>query len=827
MNAPHRTAPETAIPRGSRRSLPAVLALAALVASSLFASPGAAQEGSGEWTGTAQVAATGHGDGPSRFSGSYPMQLSYILTREIAGGNWGAEFWTGNLSSPSMKVYDEPDGVQFLPEGITVAGDNAFANGTCNVTLAVQTETAVEGTVACTGPTAASSVQGETMDLTGSFSVKREGAAGGGGCIVEGTVTDRVGAPVAGAHLRLDDPSRTAVEDVATGADGRYRFAARPTALMKISVLAEEYAHAPGRFQLFAPDVIPGVRTDVDPSGGASCRRDFPVAALPGGYQAFSGVGASAPDIFEIYQELQQGWAATSRFDHSVSGAPGLPLRVFAWCTPGRMPLGTRCPVGRVPAWFTQEAVSGRPYIAIQPGFSAIDQGVTPAETVHHEFGHFYLWAAFGALRHHPDNTNHAGYYKNPSSADAWTEGFATFFAEMVRKHVAKEGSSRFESSSVKPWDLAGISEELAVVAALLDLEDGTSDYAAAPGSTRTPKETITFGDGAFTARFGNDVPVGTPWVARGVDPPSGSTAGTIVERDGGRVAIGRVPGANRVRIEARIGLGSADDDPIDGDLPVLWSALFDHRSEAPQSNGHTFDVFDVYLAAGRAYNGDRDGDGADDVDEVFISHGLFADVAGGVSNIAYDAGEDVGLTSHFERELGPTFNPRRAPPAIPELVASIDTGGIQAAALVQVSFDAPNEASSFSTVVAPGGDGTFDLGLPPPRAGAQVSVIMLADGYAPAVALDMPAQEFWQQADASPGTSFLSAQVDLVKAAEWKSWAFTVILAAIAAAVLATRFARRNRARRALLAIPPPPAPTAMPPPPPPPGSLPPAPPR
>ena len=67
---------------------------------------------------------------------------------------------------------------------------------------------------------------------------------------------------------------------------------------------------------------------------------------------------------------------------------------------------------------------------------------------------------------------------------------------------------------------------------------------------------------------------------------------------------------------------------------PELWSVI---RTD---SSLHNFkDVYDALLLA-NVGQGDADGDGMSDLDEVFVAHGFFADANG---NYRYDPGKKSG----------------------------------------------------------------------------------------------------------------------------------------------------------------------------------------
>jgi hypothetical protein len=92
------------------------------------------------------------------------------------------------------------------------------------------------------------------------------------------------------------------------------------------------------------------------------------------------------------------------------------------------------------------------------------------------------------------------------------------------------------------------------------------------------------------------------------------------------------------------------DDDPFTVETAELWRTIAAFESTQAESNGRLFDVADLHVALRARFGGkDANGDGLDDVDGLFVAHGLFGDLDG---DHAYDDGETIGRTGHPARTL-------------------------------------------------------------------------------------------------------------------------------------------------------------------------------
>jgi hypothetical protein len=227
------------------------------------------------------------------------------------------------------------------------------------------------------------------------------------------------------------------------------------------------------------------------------------------------------------------------------------------------------------------------------------------------------------------------------------------------------------------------------------------------------------------------------------------------------------------------------DDDPLQVPLSELLATIEGFQGTKQYSGGRLFDIHDLYLALKKDFGGRaRAADGRDAVDAIFIAHGFYADLNG---NGRYDgevdpdqaclspgdktqlkainkrASEEIGLTSHCPKNAHPMIIPRYSPAEPPlEALAAIDTGGVQATALVHITFPAPNEARGYGYYAGLDTQGRLHLAVPPPASGATLTVVMMAPGHLPAIAATIPVDEYWKQAEQNPGRSFLSYRVTL-----------------------------------------------------------------
>jgi hypothetical protein len=604
-------------------------------------------------------------------------------------------------------------------------------------------------------------------------------------CRVRGRVLDVHGDAVPDLRVRLALDAE--LRNLATDDEGRYDFGVIEPGVRRLSVelISQEYAHLPRRFEVYAYQELGRLRSDVFAlDDAAGCARDFEMAALPEGYRGTGVDAARWPDLIEIFQQTRRAWALADLVGERVTY--GLPLRVYAWCDDRAL----GCSPDADFAGFAGTRSDGsyrtsEPYIALGEPTSVLGHGDSPDNREYHEVGHFFHANLFGnVLPLHPDNVAHGGYYRNPSSSDSFVEGFAEFYALMVTKHIDGEPSpERYRIRGAEydveldqlAWEWAGWWEELALAGVLLDFEDGDQDYRRPPvRELRIESHRVRSIDGGRavegTVRNTSERSIAYPEVVVELLDLSGNAvyrtvAPVVASRlgpDERASFVAPLPG-NIAYASVRVTPGPlplSDDDPIDVTLPRLLDAIAGYRSGHEYSNGHVFDVDELYDALLEAFGGsDLDRDGVEDVAQVFRAHGFFADIDG---NRRWDGGEAPGLTSHPAFEGYPAALPRSDLPAPPEATVQIDSGGVATHAVVYITYDPPHTSRSYGYVSPLDGDGQVLIATPPRGYDATVTVMLLADGYRPAVAAQFETAELWEYWDQAPGESVIEIEATL-----------------------------------------------------------------
>jgi alpha-tubulin suppressor-like RCC1 family protein len=606
------------------------------------------------------------------------------------------------------------------------------------------------------------------------------------GCVLRGKVSGLRGKPLAGVHMHLNHEEGGKVS---------------------IQLFLEEWPS--GRFRLLRRNRSepPSLITEPFEIGPAeACRRDFDMLDLPEQTRAGAGGGVLLRndwlDISEVYYRVRQAFGLAGILRQELDYGLPLPIYVFD---------GAR----GSPAWSgrltNEREAAAPPFIRLPDKDTRLTGGDWPDNVEYHEVGHHFQADAFGdAMPEATGNTNHAGYYRNPSSSDSWTEGFAEFHSMMVTKHVDRRpvpelyrmAGSYFDlETDYRAWDGLGWGEEFAVAGVLLDFEDGPADY-------RDPPQGATLRVDSFAVA--RDAPGGPVLVGKvtNVSPDDrGVSRRTMVvavfsnaERKPVHVGVGVAippdlesvnqqqysplpvvstglfvipipPGLEFASVavtahEGRPGNVLTDDDPIDLELAQVWQTIRIFTSTKEDGNGRAFDVDDLYRAFRHDFGGrDADRDGMDDVDQIFVAHGFFAD---GNGNRRYEPGEAIGQSGHpapgyvvetreGERIDLPAFDPRTNAPPIPAGMVAVDTGGVDATVVVSVSFPAPNEYRGYSYSTVRDEDGRVYVAVPPPESGATVTVLAVAEGYLPSTVARLQAADFWEDAREHRGLPFLS----------------------------------------------------------------------
>ena len=611
-------------------------------------------------------------------------------------------------------------------------------------------------------------------------------AAAAGECRVQGRVLDVHGDPVPAIRVRLAHDIE--LRNLATDAAGRYDFGVVEVGVRRLSVelISEEYGHVPRRYEVYAYQQLAQLRSDVfGPSDAAGCVRDFEMAALPASYRGTGVELARWPDVIEIFQRMRHAWELADLVGVRVTY--GLPLRVYAWCDERDLGCSPEADFAGFAGTRTDGSYrTSSPYIALGEPTSAIGHGDAPDNREYHELGHFFQASLFGhQLPLHPDNAPHGGYYRNPSSSDGFVEGFAEFYALMVSKHIDGEPSpERYRIRGAEydveldhlAWEWGGWWEELALAGVLLDFEDGDEDYRRRTPSSnlRIESHQIRRVDGGRavqgSVRNASSRTLAYPEVVIELLDAADrviyrSAAPANVRRLGPDQRAGFIaplPG-NVTFASVRVTAGPlplSDDDPLDVTLPQLFDAIADYRGSSEYGNGHVFDVEELYEALAEAFGGhDRDRDGVDDVAQVFQAHGFFADRDGSRS---WNSGEEPGLSSYPQFESYPALLPRSDLPPPPEATVQIDSGGVATHAVVYITYAPPHTSRSYGYVADLDATEQLLIATPPRSYEATVTIMLLADGFRPAVVGTFETAELWGYWDAAPGESVIAIEATL-----------------------------------------------------------------
>lgn len=282
---------------------------------------------------------------------------------------------------------------------------------------------------------------------------------------------------------------------------------------------------------------------------------------------------------------------------------------------------------------------------------SHVNDGSRPDNREWHEFGHHFMADAFGNLMPRVlPRVNHDG-YKNPTTSDSWTEGFAEFFSLLINREIAVDGTppqlyhwagtaSNLETNWIS-WNFRNSQsfEEFAVASLLWDLLDPVD-----------PKDV------------------------------------TILTRGTGAAQV-KASYADRVEVP----------------LATLWTYLSHSRGGDYGYNLHIKHLYDVLAANGVGATVGANGLTA--LDELFVAHGFFSDT--GAHRYFYDAGETIGATGYLAYTVGgveiPSRPQRPSPPPVPDAyvhVAVTDGSGAPVAVTrfdVDVRFDAPFDLYNFT----------------------------------------------------------------------------------------------------------------------------------
>lgn len=579
-------------------------------------------------------------------------------------------------------------------------------------------------------------------------------SADASGCEVQGVVHDADGHAVVGIGVTLAQDG--SVRRTTTDAAGRYRFVATSAGPMQVTLVLVDGAHEPPWFQLDYEKRTIEIQSDSF-SGEGTCERNFDFAAPDDRYPESKFPRHWWADAVTLYRGFADALSLSDDLGIELGATP-LQIHTFYASASADTAFWVGTPS------YAPDSVRA-PFVGLGVNASTRADLGWPANREDHEIGHHVLAQAFGGV--HPrarNDTNHGGYWVNPTSADAWAEGFASFYAVMVAKHVRKQARPHWLTIQgavvdleldYRPWDLGGL-EEIAVAALLVDLEDGPEDYAtdASTLGLSILETTVSVHDGVSLV---HGLVAADSGAAREriVDLELVDDTDAVVGRTRGIVIFDpEAPAPSHGRFAALLPEGvvaqtvrvashpAVDDDPVHVELKALWQVIASFESSKEESHGHLLDVDDLHTALVDAFGGhDVDNDGVDDIDQLFIAHGLFAD---GNANGVHDQGEAIGQTGHPGSELTVDGQSSPRPALAPRFRATLP-----AALRASITLESATDATVVVLATAQGHTPVvyapkLDLGgrfvlVPPPAPTdsetlASLTVLALAPGKQPAV---------------------------------------------------------------------------------------------
>jgi hypothetical protein len=220
---------------------------------------------------------------------------------------------------------------------------------------------------------------------------------------------------------------------------------------------------------------------------------------------------------------------------------------------------------------------------------------------------------------------------------------------------------------------------------------------------------------------------------------PPGGAARVVVP------TLGVNPGT---QLTATVAIGpknGTDDDQVSVPLKTITQTIA--AAHAPDG-GPIANMSQLHDLFKSKFGGDKNGNGVDDVDEIFVNHGFFNDTDG---DQLWKAGDAIGPTAHAAQGSFPAITPRPHAEAPPAVRVPVVTGRPNAQVLVDVEYPEKDAAKSFASIAQPDLDGSTFVDVPPPESGATVTLVAVAPDAAPVFAGQIKPSEFWRAADASP----------------------------------------------------------------------------
>lgn len=591
------------------------------------------------------------------------------------------------------------------------------------------------------------------------------------GCDIHGRVTDSWGAAMADVRVFATTSAGTVIE-TATDSRGRYTIQNlnTDTDIVNVSIALTHITDSGESFSVMNGGDVISLNVGVDPAT-TGCEINFDSWNVRDDMIASPISTDLWPDAASIYQYTLNAESLALSLGAELDSSST--LQVQAWCDNAYL----GCDTAQDGAYFIAENELGDdnpPIIAMLPGRSSSQSAGVPDNREYHEYGHYFLSMQTGDnFELPPGDKNHGGYYENSSTRDSFVEGFAEFYSMMVSRHVDGDDNAEMYTIGADydletdrlPWEAAGWWEEFTIAGLLLDLVDDDADYAVqSSGQTGVDIVGLTVNKESSGTIISGSLFNASPLVVRNADVTvhymndAGEIIGTQVTRALPEVIAPTREGTFYAAPPAGLdvsqatavlgGVAKSDDDDMSIDLLRLMSIITEY--ERPNTNGEqgvstVAELHDALINSKFSDSGLSEIT-ADMVDDIFISHGFFADLDG---DRQYDPAIDgeVGVSSHPTKQLGETsysaFIPRQDPDAYDGAFVKINTGDTTADAIIQISMPGDGGSGSYAYVAPRDRSTSIELAVPPADQNASVTIITAGKGYKPVIAFRVDADEF------------------------------------------------------------------------------------
>lgn len=609
------------------------------------------------------------------------------------------------------------------------------------------------------------------------------------GCAIYGRVTDDWGSPMAGVRVFATTEDGNIVESI-TDTRGRYTLPTATPDAVSMSIVLTHVSDQSETFSVMVGDNVISLSTPINAESG--CEVNFDSWNVQDQMVASPIDAELWPDASTIYQYTLNAESLALSLGTELDDSA--PLQIQAWCE--EPTLG--CDTAESGAYFIaqNEIEDGSPpIIAMLPGRSSDRSPGIPDNREYHEYGHYFLALKTGDSFELPaGETNHGGYYNNSSSRDSYVEGFAEFYSMMVSRHVDNDQNAEIYTIGAdydletdrQPWEAEGWWEEFTVAGLLLDLVDDDSDYSA-DSSSYTGVDVLdvtTDAEPSGTIITGNIVN-SSPLVIRDADVTvrylndEGEVIGTQITRvlpdviaptRGGTFYAAPPAGLEVAQATATLGgIAKEDDDDIAIGLLRLITILTEY--ERTDGKAGVSNISELYEALtntdeSSASTGGQLGEISTElVDEVFVSHGFFADLDGDRKYNPEIDGE-IGASSHPVTEFAgkefAEFIPRHDPDPYDGSFVKINTGDADVDAIIQISMPADGGSGSYAYVAPKGGSDNVELAVPPANQDAEVTIITAGKDYRPVIAFRVEADNFHEKVENGTISELQVAAVEL-----------------------------------------------------------------